>query len=264
MDLTELNSLFCGDEYFYNGVYLGVVKHIDYDYRIGYYILYFHDNPNLQYISYNYMLNYYKDKLKAIRMNLLASKRITKLVHFTPISNLESILENGICSRQHLDCSKLNFIPSDSWRLDNKRSFICNSITFPNYKMFYSKRMEDLRIKWAVLSIDSHILVDKFDTEFYRMNAASSSPNKCRFDPCSNDALEDMFYLENRDCNIPSNYTTDPQAEVLVKDVIDSSYINCIDTLGYNDIAYSLSKNFRVFYNDRSDLFGPRIDYRRW
>ena len=263
MYLDELNNIFCGNDFFYNNIYLGVVKNIYYDFR-GFYILHFYNNPNIQYIPESYMSYYYKMTLMRIRMNLLASKGITSLVHFTPISNLEGIFESGLRSRFFLDSNNSNYTPTDTLRLDDKTDFICNSISFPNYKMFYSKRMSNLMVKWAVLTINSQILIDKFDTEFYRMNAASSDPTKCRFDACSNDALNDMFYLEDRDPDLPSNFTTNPQAEVLIKDYVDPAYIECIDTLGYDDVAYSLARNSNVYYRPDSKLFTYRKDYKRW
>ena len=73
-----------------------------------------------------------------------------------------------------------------------------------------------------------------------------------------------MFYPEDRDPNIPTNYTTDPQAEVLIKDSIDTSYITCIDTEGPNDKVRSLALNSRISYNPQSRLFNGRMDYARW
>ena len=265
MNLADLNYFLNGENFFYHNKYLGVINYICDDCRVGFYSVYVYSKNKPYNISKNYMREFYLNKLKHIRMTILRNKRISRLVHFTPIYNLESIFENGVLSRNGLDDRRLEYYYSDDIRLDGKLDYICNSISFPNYKMFYSKRMEDEDIKWAVLSIDSEILIDKFDTEFYRRNAASNDPFKYRFNPCSNEALEDMFRdYENRDPNIPDNYPTDPQAEVLVKDIIDSSYIRCIDTLGFNDVARDVALNSKVYYNPRSDLFGPRMDYRRW
>jgi len=264
MDFNELKALIVNTEFFFYNSYLGVVRGIEYDSRVDQFILYFYDNSDEKYISYTYMFNYYIDRLKIIRMLILKNRNIQNLVHFTPLSNLESILNNGFFSRNSLDFFGYNFSYTDEYRIDNKLDFICNSITFPNYKMFYSKRKDDPSCKWAILSIDSEILINKFDTEFYRFNASSSDESKCRFDPCSNYALEDMFYPEDRDSDLPSNYTTNPQAEVLIKNYIDKSYIKCIDTLEFDSNVNSLAKNFNVDYNPKSNLFTYRKDYKRW
>lgn len=210
------------------------------------------------------MLEYYKEKLVRMRMQILRYRNISKLVHFTKVDNLENIFENGILSRNILDSNNIEYSYSDPNRLDGKLDYISNSISFPNYKMFYPKRQEDLSVKWAILSIDSSILIDKFDTEFYRMNAASSDLSKCRFEPTSNDALEDMFYPEDRVPGLQANYTTNPQAEVLIKDVIEPCYIKCIDTQGRNDIARSVAMNSHVYYDDNSNMFCGRKNHMRW
>ena len=265
MDLADLNYLLSGDDFFYNGKYLGSINYICDDHRVGFYSVHVYNNNKPYNVPKKYMSEYYLCRLKYIRMTILRKKSISRLVHFTPINNLESILENGMLSRNSLDEQGLKYHYSDDIRLDGKLDYICNSISFPNYKMFFSKRKQNQNIQWAVLSIDSEILIDKFDTEFYRKNAASSDSLKYKYDPCSNDALEFMFMdYENRDPYIPENYTTDPQAEVLVKDIIHPSYIKCIDTNGFNDAAHSLARNSKVDYNPCSRLFTYRMDYRRW
>ena len=264
MVLSELNDVFVGDSFYYRDNYLGVIKGISYDKGSDYHTIYFFDNPKSCNVPSSYMRDYYKNKLIEMRIHIMRRNNISKLVHFTKVSNLENIFENGILSRKLLDSSNIDYSFSDPYRLDGKLDYISNSISFPNYKMFYPKRKEDLSVKWAVLSIDSSILIDKFDTEFYRMNAASKDPLKCRFDPCSNDALEDMFYPEDRVPGLQANYTTNPQAEVLVKDIIEPCYIKCIDTEGFNEIAHSVALNSHVYYDDQSNMFTYRKDYLRW
>lgn len=264
MNLVDLNEIFGGDDFFYHSKYLGVVKFIGLRGRSNYYSVDVSGDNGPYIIPENYIKKYYIDKLKNLRMILLKKHSITRLVHFTPISNLESIFENGMLSRYILNEKNIVYSYSDDIRLDNKLNYICNSISFPNYKMFYSKRQQDPSVKWAVLSIDSELLIDKFDTEFYRKNAASSDPLKYKYDLCSNEALEFMFYPDDRALDIPNNYTTDPQAEVLVRDTIHPSYIKCIDTCGFDDTAKSIADDCKIYYNCRSDLFGPRKDYKRW
>lgn len=264
MNLIELNHLFVDDNFFYHSKYLGIVECIYYHEKPNYYSIKVYNKKNLYCIPSSYMMECYKNKLKYLRMSILRSKGISDLVHFTVISNLANVLKNGLLSRNILDNENFVYSYSDSIRLDNKLDYICNSITFPNYKMFFAKRQEDVNKKWVVLSIDSDILVDKFDTEFYRMNAASNDISKCRFNPCSNYALDDMFYPEDREPNLPSNYTTNPQAEVMIKDSISSSYIKSIHTNYYDDYVHYLANNSNLDYDSNSDLFKPRIDYRRW
>lgn len=263
MDLNELKKYFINRDFFYYNNYLGVIKNIEYDNKVGCYVLYFHGGEK-NVIPYFYMLECFINLLKNIRIKILRDRNIKRLVHFTPMDNLESILNNGFLSRRILNAFEMNYQYSDSYRLDGKLDFISTSISFPNYKMFYSKRMNDKNIDWVVLSIDSSILVDKIDTEFYRTNCASTDPLKCRFNPCSNEALEDMFYLSRRDPEIPPYFTTDPQAEVMVKDKVNTSYISCIDTPIFDSDVNYLANNFHINYNNDEYLFGPRKDYKRW
>lgn len=263
MDLSELNSMFIGDKFYYYNNYLGVVRGINHN-NPEFYTVYFYNNSRPCNIPNNYMKEYYLNRLKYIRMSILRNRRITRLVHFTPADNLESILENGMLSRSYMDQNDFDYWYTDDNRIDGKLDCISNSITFPNYKMFWRKRHEGEPIDWIVLSIASDILVDKFDTEFYRRNAAANDPLKYKYEPTSNEALEFMFYPEDRDPSIPANYTTDPQAEVLIKDSIDTSYITRIDTDRPIDKVRSLSLNSRISYNPCSELFNARKDYRRW
>ena len=265
MNLADLNYYLDGTEFLYYGKYYGVIHYICDERKVGFYSVYVHGSSKPYNITKTYMKKFYLDRLKRLRMSILKNRNITRLVHFTPADNLESILENGVLSRLYMDENGFDYWYTDENRLDGKLNYISNSITFPNYKMFWSKRNEDKDTDWIVLSIDSDILVDKFDTEFYRKNAAANDPLKYKYEPTSNDALEFMFMdYENRDPYIPENYTTDPQAEVLVKDIIHPSYIKCIDTNGFNDAAHSLARNSKVDYNPCSRLFTYRMDYRRW
>lgn len=202
--------------------------------------------------------------LREQRSIILRHKNITSLVHFTKIENLPTILQRGILSDNILDRLGIPYSKSDEYRWDNKLDFVCNSISFPNYKMFYAKRMEDNEQKWAVLTINSDILVHKLSTEFYKTNRANSIYNcSCKVYN-TNECLNDMFYQENRDDNLPSNYTTDPQAEVLIKNSIKVPYIQSVETNEYNEDIKKLTKNFNVGYNPNSSYFAPRCDYRRW
>ena len=60
--------------------------------------------------------------------------------------------------------------------------------------MFYKKRMEDRNQDWAIIRIDSELLLHKLNTEFYRTNAANSIYYNDNRLHNTNDDLEDMFY----------------------------------------------------------------------
>lgn len=186
-----------------------------------------------------------------------------KIVHFTKVDNLESIFEYGIRSVEQLDLLSINYLNSDLYRLDGKLNGISTSISFPNYKMFYKKRMESPNTKWAVITIKPKIIIDKLDSEFYASNAANGMYSLIDA-PTSNDDLLGMFCEENRDPLIPNSYTTDPQAEVLINNSIANNYFLSVETKGNISKVKSLTRDAHIDYNANSQLFNARKDYKRW
>lgn len=197
------------------------------------------------------------------RIMILKNNDVRRIVHFTRVDNLEKIFEYGILSVEQLALLSIPYLPSDSYRLDGKPAMISTSISYPNYKMFYRKRMEYPNDKWAVITISPKLIVDKLDTEFYTTNAASgiySLENR----PTSNRDLNNLFYKINRDPDIPKSYTTNPQAEVLVNNCIANSYFLSVETNESIPKVKSLTRDAHIDYNDRTQLFNARKDYKRW
>lgn len=159
---------------------------------------------------------------------IVQERNITKLFHFTHSDNLASIIENGLLSRSDLDDEGDDYDFNDSDRIDGHLDAICLSVSFPNAKMFYKYR----RLKpgnWVVLEVDPSVLWTK-DCAFYPTNAAS---NNVRFNDLKlmkgAEAFSALFasevYGTTRDDYLTAQYTTDVQAEVLVFEKIDPSYI---------------------------------------
>ena len=73
---------------------------------------------------------------------VIENRQIKGLVHFTRLENLVSILHNGIVPRSYLfdDNIPITGMVNDALRLDGKQHGSCFSISFPNWKMFYSYR----------------------------------------------------------------------------------------------------------------------------
>lgn len=184
-------------------------------------------------------------------LDIIERRKITELCHFTRVSNLESIMKYGLCSRADLESSNVLSVEySDEMRLDGYMSAISLSVSFPNYKMFYSKRNENLDVEWCVLSISPDVLVDCC-CKFSWMNAASREMRTYleQSDGSSEDfekLFQDYGQYKRDDIwkRMPDNYTTNPQAEVLVFGHIDCKYIK--------DIHYN-GKFFRY-----------REDYEYW
>lgn len=166
--------------------------------------------------------------------NLCIERGVTSLMHFTRLGNLASVLQDGLISRHDLELRSRyqNFLFSDSERYDGCKDAICMSISFPNYKMFWTRRQQILD-HWIVLDIDARILWE-LDCAFCSENAASRAvrrvPLTIRKSPS---ALRQIFQdftgadetVRRSDLMIPKNYPTHPQTEVLVFDRVAPYYI---------------------------------------
>lgn len=163
------------------------------------------------------------DRQIAIK-KIAVSRDIKYLVHFTPIENLESILSNGILSRDNL--KEKDYKRTDNDRIDGKMDMISTSITFPNYKMFYKKRNFVQSKGWCVIKISSSVLWE-CECYFYPSNASSNKSKELKNNRYP-EHLEMMFYEDGRSFLTKNNQTTDVQAEVMVRGKIPAKYIECI------------------------------------
>ncbi|MFF5400489.1 DarT ssDNA thymidine ADP-ribosyltransferase family protein [Peribacillus butanolivorans] len=105
--------------------------------------------------------------------NAVRQRGVEFLVHFTQISNLESILTQGIKPVSDLE-GMIEFNQNDNNRFDDCRDASCFSIEFPNYKYFYPLRLADHSVDWVVLGIRREVLWEK-DCLFCKENAASNN-----------------------------------------------------------------------------------------
>lgn len=239
------------------------------EYPNKFYRLYLKDMSNKKYLnyidlSYEELLKFYNNFLiRQERNDIIKNRAIKQMVHFTKVSNLENIFENGILSVNNLQKKLIHYSPSDLNRLDGKLNKISSSISYPNYKMFYPKRMQDTNIDWAIITIDPLLVVHKLDSEFYKTNAANGIYYQ-NYTPTSNNDFEEMFYTEDRASFIPAYYTTDPQAEILIEDKVSSDYFLSVETIKPISKVKSLTRDAHINYNPNSNLFNARSDYKRW
>jgi len=193
---------------------------------------------------------------------LVHERKIPYLVHFTPIANVQSILKYGLRSRNALVGHK--YVLTDQYRLDGWLDWISLSVSFPNYRMFYKKRKSlDNVDGWAILLIKKEVLWE-LDCKFIRTNAASSGIRMFQDDKWSSvEAFEDMFnYVEHRH-NIPEYYTTDPQAEVMVRNEVSRDYIDVVVVEGAVD-AKRLVGLEDIPVKIVPQLFEGRSDFVHW
>lgn len=87
--------------------------------------------------------------------DFLKKQGVNELIHFTPATNLPSILLNGLISRERLEQEGRKFTYTDEKRLDGK-DHINLSITNPNIRMFYKLRKQ-MPVEFVVLTIDIYL-----------------------------------------------------------------------------------------------------------
>ena len=199
---------------------------------------------------------------------IIRERDIKYLTHFTRLENLSNIMSHGILGKEHLDEYNLNYITNDEIRLDNIYNSICTSISHPNYKMFYKYRKLIKKSSWVVIKLDPKILYE-LDCIFCFSNAASKKITNLDLNYLKSiEALEKMFNIDNVNreyLNIPLNYTTDPQAEVIFLNIIPSKYILEINfTEECNELIYELMSNREYTFKLSDELFKPRKDYKFW
>lgn len=196
--------------------------------------------------------------------DFIESRNINSLVHFTKLENLPSILQNGLISREQLDSECIDYLFNDEYRMDGKYNSICLSISFPNYRMFY-KYSNLNRDKWCIIFLDPSILYEK-DCLFCIENAASTNEtNRSDSEKKGINGLKKLFEdipYRNK-VQLPSHFTTNSQAEVLVLENIEPKYIQCI-CVNHSDVKFNYEdySDFEFYYDDDyNGFFSPRCDY---
>lgn len=159
---------------------------------------------------------------------IVRQRDINCVVHFTPVENLDNILKYGLLSRKELEARSLRARIVDPLRLDDRPDRISLSISFPNDRMFFKKRNELRDVaEWVVLAFGPALL-SELDCLFSPGNAARKDIGRRTDDELrSPDAFAAMFAGE-RHPRLPPSYTTDPQAEVLVRDRVPREYLSAV------------------------------------
>lgn len=204
---------------------------------------------------------------KARLEEILARRGIEYFVHFTPVDNLRSIIANGLMTISQLENDhNMVFTRTDDMRLDNQENSISLSVSFPNYKMLYTKKLQNPQTEWCVLLISPKAVVG-MDCTFDRSNSASNDSTARREYTSNNKvaAFEDMFAdvvgqynrSEMKDYGTPEceRYATDPQAEIL-----------CHSPIPIKDIICCCFENEEVLNQYRGILndHGIACNYKRW
>lgn len=171
--------------------------------------------------------------------NIIKNRGIRFLVHFTQITNLGSVLDNGLYSIDDIENDIVDAFVNDELRLEGIRNGICLSVSFPNSLMFFSFRQR-VQQDWCVLVLDIDLILDK-ECLFFDTNAANTKFKFINFETLKlPKTFEGMFadqvnnkkdgvLLRNNCGYLLDKDPTDVQAEVICLEHIESRYIEaCI------------------------------------
>lgn len=209
----------------------------------------------------------YKDEI----MYKATLRGIDSCVHFTNVTNLPSILQYGILSKETMDEEWIEYNDNDSLRLDGYTNATSLSFTSPNYRMFYKYRQQNPAKRWAVLIIDSKTIIS-LDCAYCYTNAANARITEMPLKQLMTvEAFEDMFaeisgQASRERLRLSDNEPTDPQAEILVFDDIPPEAINYIIFDDYYTMQQykPLLEQMNIHYACDRGPFLPRRDYSFW
>lgn len=197
------------------------------------------------------------------------SRGIDFLVHFTRLDNLHSIMNHGLIPRSQLESEGFEVTFNDSERIDDCLNATCLSINFPNYKMFWACRQSFKEVQWVVLATNSIVLWEK-DCAFCQENAASNAVTCIPLPARQGVDAFNRLYEEidgkpsRKELRIPDRAPTNPQAEVLVFDIIEPELI--VGVLVENRVVGNeIKKRYSTISSQiLPDIFRPRKDYEHW
>lgn len=206
---------------------------------------------------------------------ILARRRISRLVHFTSAKNLISIEETGfLYSVDDLEEMGIRFGRNDYRRAEGHRDAICLSISFPNYLMFYRYRQIYQKMTWVIIELSPTVLLNH-RCAFFPRNASEycyRHQDPTRFQTAK--ALEEMFTEVDpisgntrAALGLKPWEPTNPQAEVLCFEPIPVYMIKTVyfeteqRLLGFID-RYGDAHLFELEVD--KTFFAPRHDWRSW
>ncbi|MDX7881755.1 DarT ssDNA thymidine ADP-ribosyltransferase family protein [Acinetobacter nosocomialis] len=220
------------------------------------------------YNNLNYIKNTLLSELKKLSIDIkevINRRKITSVIHFTRVENLDAILTNGVIPRSSLQIG--SFVFNDDIRADGKLGYSSFSISFPNHLMFYRLRNKSTNSKWAILVFNANVLSD-FPCLFYPVNAASSTVSRLPLENFKGGkALEEMFThaKDSRESFLLEEDPTDVQAEVMVPERVPMTYLKgCVlhDTNLVNDYSNKYPTIKFIHCHEGRRLFNTRRAFR--
>lgn len=207
-------------------------------------------------------------EMSAGKWQELLKRDIKHLCHFTPLQNVPSILKHGLLPRSSLGKIIPKPLLNDNERWEQQLGASCLSISFPNYKMFFGCRERHKDRQWAVLLISTDVLTTNV-CGFYFSNASRSCFERVRPQLYQTmEAFRGLFAASVetgiRSSNIPSFYTTDPQAEVLIFGGIAPETILSIQVPTLHEVEKLTKLRIHNSIEVSNDYFVPRSDWKDW
>lgn len=161
---------------------------------------------------------------------IVEQRQIKRLIHFTRVENLASIMQHGIVPIANAPQQQITPVINDEDRWDGQRGASCLTITHPNHHMFYGLRQENPQTDWVVLLLQPQLLWT-LPCAFCSTNAANGTVSSL---PLAQRQTSAAFSVMFEDTQNPSSRlnqrlqdydTTDVQAEVLVFGTIHPQFI---------------------------------------
>ena len=223
-------------------------------------------------------LVYWSRKVQIIKTFL--SRKIQKLLHFTNVDNLESILTYGLQTRENMDKNGIISKISDYDRNDKRLDCTSLSIEYPNYQMLNYKRSCSPESVFCILVFDAHkILLG--DTKKYYVNVNAANNNAAWWlekEVLSESRYFEKMFAENilykgkeytrESIKVPF-LTTHPQAEILLNGdipVTDILEIHFANEQNYNHFS-SVLKDKSILSKFKfvvSDFYFKNRDDVKW
>lgn len=188
----------------------------------------------------------------------IQKRKITRLLHFTHISNLIQIINSGLKNRAELNLTGAQYIFSDTTRMDGHCNTISFSIEYPNY-MYLESLIQKNGSQYVILEYS--IMLLKTATFYLH----KSNPYIKRWGEAT--CFEDLFFPECRSPQLPSFYPSDPRAEIQIVGNISNEYLTHVflpRSLNLNPVVKEVRRRNGELIVINDDIFLPRMDNDFW
>lgn len=173
-------------------------------------------------------------------LEFLHERKIRKLMHFTQLSNLDSILKEGLLPVNELESLNHRFVRNDNLRLDGLNNCTCVSIEYPNVRLLETFRQMIPDSKWVIIALDANLLCNH-KNYYSKYNAGSNEMRHTVKGNIYADNFRDL-YTESFSVNLSSGIRyctrkniiaypylpTSEQAEILIEGKISVGDIRTI------------------------------------